>query len=493
LLEELKTFFKHSSVYGLAAFLKKGTGFIMIPIYTRYLLPADYGLVELLDLTLNVVEMLVGFRIGAAIIRYYHHFDDPTDRGEVFTTALIFAAIVSFLSLAALEVFSHPISKLVAGSGQHAKYFQIIFVCLAIQTIYLVSETYLLAQKKSILYSSLSTGNLIVALSLNILLLVVFKMGVWAIVLSMLITKSLNGIVAVAITLKGVRLAFSWQKLKMMIKYSMPLIPAAFSLFLMHFSDRFFVQRYCDLNELGVYSLGYKFGMVLSVLVSAPIFRIWNTQRFEIAKQANAKMVFKRMFTYYSTIIVFAGLGLTVFIDDAIRLLASSPYHGASAVVPLIVLSYILYGMANFFGLGIMITYKTKYIAYIQMTVAGLNILFNVLFISRLGIIGAAFSTFLTFLCLAGFTLLFSQKAYFVPFEYGRVLILLALSGGIFAVSHWMDLPFVFSIGIKGLLMALFPVALFIVKFFHEEEIVEGRQLFRDVASRFGVIKAESF
>lgn len=493
MLEELKTFFKHTSVYGMAEFLKKGIGFIMIPVYTRYLLPADYGLLELLDLTLNVAGMLVGFRIGAAIIRYYYHFDDPKDRDEVFTTALIFAAIVSFLGLAALIVFSHPISELMAGNNQYAKYFQIIFVCLAIQTIYLVSENYLLAQKKSILYSCLSIGNLILALSLNILFLVVFKMGVWAVVLSMLITKSLNGVVVVAITLKGVRLTLSWQKLKMMIKYGMPLVPAAFSMFLIHFSDRFFVQRYCDLYELGLYSLGYKFGMILSVLVSAPIFRIWNTQRFEIAKQDDAKMVFKRIFTYYSAIIVFAGLGLTVFIDDAIRLLASSPYHGASAVVPLIVLSYVLYGMASFFNLGIMLTYKTKYVAYIQMTVAGLNILLNVLFISHFGIMGAAFSTFLSFLCLAGLTLFFSQKAYFIPFEYARVLILLALSGGIFAVSHWMDLPFVLSVGIKGLLMALFPVALFMVKFFREEEIEEGKQLLRDVASHFRILRAESF
>ncbi len=483
LFTEIKTLLMHSSVYGTAEFLKKGIGFFMIPIYTRYLVPADYGLLELLDLTLNVIAMLVGMHIGTAIIRYYHHFEDPKDKQQVFTTALIFIFALSIVALAILELFSHSISALVTGGIEYVRFFQIIFVSMAVETVYLVSENYLLARKKSVLYSALSVGNCLVALSLNILFVVVFKMGVMGILLSMLITKLANGIAVISITVKGVSLSFSWEKLCKMIRYALPLVPAAFSLFVMHFSDRFFVQRFCDLNDLGIYSLGYKFGMIISVVVSEPIFRVWNTQRFEIAKQPDAKEVLGRAFTYYLAVVTFAGLGISVYIDEVIHIMASSPYQGAATVVPLIVLSYIFYGMANFFTLGIMITFKTKYAAYVQMTIAGMNLLLNMFFVSRYGIMGAAVSTLLSFLCLAVLTLLVSQKLYRVFFEYGRILALFAVSGGIFALCRYIDVALLLSLSLKSLLLMTFPLALFLLGLFRRKDIASGSQLLRGQSS----------
>lgn len=484
MFKEIRDLLKHSSIYGVATIIQKGIGFFMIPVYTHYLSPTDYGILELMDLTINIITMLIGMRLGASIIRYYHHYENLADKLEIFSTALIFVFILTLIVVGVLECFARPMAGFVLGEVNYYRYLQIMFIAMGLQTIASVPENLLLAQKRSVTYSIVTIGTLISYLTFNILFLVVFEMGVMGLFFSVLITKILNTSSLLIITFRQIRLIFSFKKLKNMVKFALPLVPASICLFIMHFSDRFFVQKYCDLNELGLYSLGYKFGMILSVIISEPFFRIWNTQRFEIAKIADANKVFGRIFTYYFAVIIFVALGISVFSNEVIRIMAPSEYQNAAPVVSLIVLSYVFYGMANFFNLGIMITNKTKYAAYIQLFVAGINILLNAIFISNFGIIGAAISTILTFLCLAIFTFMITQKIYPVLFEYRRIFILFVLSLVIFTMSRFVNMSAFVSIVLKGLIILIFPAALFFSNFFVEEEIQKLRQIFYGITLR---------
>ena len=409
MFNELKSLIKHSSVYGSASLLQKGIGFVMIPVYTHYLSPADYGLLELMELTINVITTLISMGLGQAVIRFYHSYENPEDKIEVFTTSFVFTIFICLISVILLELFVKPIAGIALGNPDYYRYLQIMFIAMGLQTVAYVPESFLLAKKSSVTFSIISVGTLISYLTFNVLFLVVFNMGIIGILLSMLITKVLNTSSLLIVTLR-IKLAFSWKKLKEGVSFGLPLIPASIGMFVMHFSDRFFVQKYCTLNDLGLYSLGYKFGMIVYVIVSAPIFRIWDSQRFEIAKAKEAKQIFGRMFTYYAFVVVFFGLGISVFIREIISIMAASEYGGAVAVVPLIVLSYIFFGTSNFLTLGIMITNKTKYIAYIQLSAAAINIILNMHLISWYGVMGAALSTALSFLWLSILTFILSQK-----------------------------------------------------------------------------------
>ena len=443
----------------------------MIPVYTRFLLPADYGLLELIDLTINIIEMLIGLRIGEALLRYYHHYETPEEKQEVFTTAFIFVLAVSILILTGLQFFSIEIASLVSGEPLHVKYFRIAFICLAIQTVYLVPETLFLAQKKSLLYSSLSLGALISNLCLNIYFIVFLKFGVMGVLYSMLITKSFNGIIVCSIALKGKKIRFSWDKIKKMVLFGLPLVPGSFGLFIMHFSDRFFIQKFCGLDDLGIYSLGYKFGMIVSIIISDPIYRIWNTYRFEIANMPDAKTIYSKVLTYYFAVVIYAALGISVFISEIITIMASAAFHSSIVIAPMIVLGYVLYGVSHFFTLGIMITYNTKYISFVQGFVAVLNIILNLYLIKYFGLMGAALSTILSFFCLCVMMYVVSQKLYPVPFEFCRILILFVLSTLIFIISISLEPDSFFSLGLKCLMMIGFPFILLIVKFFDRSEI----------------------
>lgn len=477
MFSDIKSIFKHSSIYGISTLLRKGIGFIMIPIYTACLSPSDYGILELMDLTMNIISLLIGMRLGTGIIRFYYEYETLKDRNELFSTALIFVFCLTAVIVTLLQIFAGHFAGWILGSESFYRYFQIIFLAMGFQILTVVPESILLAEKNSVVYSTLNLITFLSNISLNILFLVVIKIGVLGLLLSMLITKILNTVILLIIFRKRLSFGFSFKKLFQMINFTLPLVPASFFMFAMHYADRFFIQKFCDLDELGCYSLGYKFGMIISVIISEPFFRIWNTQRFELAKEENAHLKMGLFFTYYAMIVIAAALGISIFIKEIIIIMTPSEYSGATSVVAAITISYVLYGIANFFNLGMMVTYKTKSLAYIQIGVAIFNIIINFFFIQKWGVNGAVIATLLSFFLLAAISLIVSQSLYAIKIEYLRIASLAALYCLLLYISSFITFSLLYSLIFKILLFSSFPLILFLTGFFSKAELEKSKEL----------------
>jgi O-antigen/teichoic acid export membrane protein len=480
----LRSVAKHSAVYTAADLMRKGIGFFMVPLYTHYLTPADYGLMEVLSLILDIVGMLIGIRILSAETRYYHLYEDYEEKREVYTTTLVFAGCVSVVAVGALFTCKSLLARLVLGSESYAPHIFIIILCFGIQNIYLVAENDLIVRKKSFFYSILSIGLMVCALSLNILLLSVFHLGVWAILWSMLITKTIN-LAVVPATLRGDRIRFNAAKLKRMIRFGLPLVPASLAMFAMNYSDRFILQKYGSLTDVGIYSLGYKFGMMISVLIGAPFQRAWSTHSFEIAKQADAASIYARVFTYFTSLLMMAALGISVFIEDAIGLIAPESYAGAAGVVPIIVLAYVFMGLANYVALGIMLSFRTQSMAYIQVPIAGLNIVLNIALIKLYGIMGASITALLTYGLMLVFTFWVSQRLYPIAYEYRRLAILFGTALVLYFVSRTVSGPWIWQALFHSATVLSLPFILRFLHFFTRDEIATARTYLQKISPWF--------
>ncbi len=477
MFSDIKTILKHSSIYGFSTVLIKGIGFFMIPVYTAYLSPSDYGILELMDLTMNIISLIIGMRLGAGIIRFYCKYETLSDRDELFSTALLFVVGFTVIIVILLQIYTEYFAIWILGNKSFYKYFEIIFFALGFQILTVIPESILLAEKKSAIYSLLNIITFISNISLNILFLVVIKIGVLGLLLSILITKVVNVIVLLVLFRKRISLRFSFSKLLEMLRFTLPLVPASLFMFAMHYSDRFFIQKFCDLNELGLYSLGYKFGMIISVIISEPFFRIWNTKQFELAKEENGHSKIGLFFTYYSLLVITAALAISVFIRETIIIMAPSEYSGAASVVAAISISYVMYGIANFFNLGMMVTYRTKNLAYIQISVAIFNIITSFFFIQKWGVNGAVIATFLSFLLLAVISLVVSQYLYPIKIEYIRITSLILLYCLLLYISNFITFALVYSLILKTLLFLSFPVILYFTGFFSPQELSKLKEL----------------
>jgi O-antigen/teichoic acid export membrane protein len=478
MFDEMKSVAKHFLVYGLGNILSKIVGFILIPVYTHYLTTSQYGTLELLELTTYIAGMFLALGISQSVMRFYYDSEDPQKRQEVVSTALFSIWVVSLFAVIWFLLFSPQVSFLVFKSSDYTGLFRIVFLTMMFSLASEIPLSFIRAQQRSVLYTVISLCRLILSLGLNILFIMGFGWGVQGIILSGLITNGISSLYLSFYTIKQVGISFSLGKLKEMIKYGLPYIPGGAGMFVLNFLDRFFLQRFTSLSEVGIYSLGYKFGMIINPLVTDPFFAIWRPKMFELAKREDAKDIYSLMFTYFLFLEIFLGLGISVLIKDVLRIISSPEYHNAYKVVPLILLSYILWGGYFHMQVGILLKKKTQHIAYIIGMSALSNLLLNILLIPRLGIWGAALSTLVSFGIMFILNYFVSNWIYYVKYQFARLFKLLTLAVVLYLVSLQVNMNSLFwSLVVKTVLVLSFPFLLFLLRFYTPKEIQKIKEI----------------
>ncbi len=471
LKKETKAVAKHSSVYMLATILNRVVSFLMIPIYTRFLLPSDYGIMEILGLTTDVIGMVISLGIAGAMYRFYFEYDSSKDRNEVISTAILTFGVIALVSLLALSSSSHYLSIKVLKTDKYYYYFLIAFCSLWFNTILQMGYTYLRIREESVRYLWYSLSRMILALSLNIYLVAILKIGVLGVLLSTLITSITFSLLLVLPIILKVGARFSSDKCKAMVKYGAPLIPTNIAAFVVHASDRFFINHYVGLAQTGLYSLGYKFGNLPNNFIAAPFMQIWEVRFFKRFREKDAHIIFGKIFTYLCFLTIFTGLGISVLIKDALKIMSDPAYWSAYKIVPIILISYIIFSFQYYFNMGIYITKKTKYLAYINISNAILNICLNFILISRYGVWGAAFATLSCFIYKVLITYTISNRLYRIKFETLRLLKLAGLALVLYFCCSFISIGTVYTdLAVKFVVACTFPILLFFIGFYTDGE-----------------------
>jgi O-antigen/teichoic acid export membrane protein len=471
MLKDFKKLVKHTTIYGLGTVLSKAVGFLLIPLYTHYLSPDDYGVLELLDLSITVAGIFIGMGISASIFRFYYHYEDTLDKNEVVSTALIFVVLFA-TSAVSLAILNTPIiSKLVFKSSEFSPYFKWMFISLLFSIIASVPEAYIMAQQRSALFTAISVGTLALNLSLNIYVVAFLEMGVLGIVCVSAFVRAVNTCLLLLLTLPGTGLTFSISKLKQMLRYGLPLLPANFGLFAINFSDRFFLSHLSSLSAVGIYSLGYKLGFIISILLVQPFSRIWQAQLFELAERNDAHKIMGRLFTYFCYIIIFAIVVLSLLSKDVIKIVSPRHFWPAYKVVPIIATACFFRGAYIFFQAGILVRKETKLIGYTVFFVAVFSLVLNYFLIKYFGFIGASLSFSITSLILAYSVHHFSTRLFRVDYEFVRILKLITVAVCLIVPNVFIQIDsIIISILVRLSISILFPVALVLTGFYTTNE-----------------------
>jgi len=451
--------------------LARIAGFLMIPIYTRYLTPTDYGTIELLFLTADITALLIGMQISQGVFRFYHEYETQKEKDHLISTAFISMLALGIIMAIGFNIFARPITILIFGSEVYLSYFRFYSCVYPLSLIIEIPFALIRISKQSKLYVVLNLINFLSMISLNIFFIVYMGWGLWGVLVSPAVTFVALAIILLKRTFSRVEFSFSFRIAKQILKFTIPLIPASLGMFILHFSDRYFVKHFCSIADVGIYALGYKFGFILSAIVSQPFSLIWQTYQYEIAKKPNAKEIYGRVLTYFAFALILFGLIVSVPIKEVIRIITAPPFYGASDVVPLITSAYILNGVNLIFQAGLLVNGKTKWIGLVTFFSAAVNLIANFFLISGFGIMGAALSTFVSFLFLAASTFYISYRTYPIKVEYLRLAKLVGIALITFAISRYVKIDSIMlSLGLKAFLIVLFPLALFALNFLNDGE-----------------------
>jgi len=451
---------KHAGIYSLGNVGIRVAGLLLVPLYTYNLSPAEYGVIEYLDLTALAIGMLFSLGLANAIYRYYYLAPEGPERKRVISTALAPVIVVSFAIAAALCLLAPRLAHDLFHDPRFVRWLRILFVGFGFNMVAEFGMTYLAVRMRSALYSAITIVKFVVSALLNVLFLVGLHWGVEGILISNLITNVALGGILLAAVVREAGLGFDRNLFRSMVAYGYPLVLVQLSLFGINFADRFFLQASAGFAQVGVYALAYKFGIMLNTLVVASFFQIWNAKSMEVAEDPGAPAFYARVFRYFAIGLLTAGLGMSLVIRDVISIVAPPSYVAAASLVPLIIVAYVLNGIGTYFELGLKLTNRTPLLGAIFAGTCALCLLLYAFLIPRFGMFGAVVATVIAFASKAVWVYRQAARAYPVRFEFGRAGSAALLAVAIWAARSWVPpVPLPASIAI-GIAFALLYVAL---------------------------------
>lgn len=386
---------KHVGIYSAGAMIRQFVGFLMLPIYTRYLTPADYGIVAMLTLLLSVFELVLGARFAAAIPKFYYEHDNERDRGTVVGTALAVTMAASALGALIIAGASRPLAEIFLADTELWAYvalFGITLVTVAIENYALV---YIRMRDKPVLFVAVSLIKLVVVLTLNILLVVVLQWGVLGAVVSTVSSSIAFGLVLGIYTLVntgGWRI--SRTLIRRLLRFSWPLWVASVAAVYISFANRFLIRYFGDLAEVGLYDLAARFSSLLLILVWQPFNQWWQTERFVVIRRDdNGGPVFRSIFSLVAAALSLFAFGISVFSELVIRVMADAAFHTSALAVAPLSFAVAMQQMALFQNVSFLASEKTYWVAYLKYGSAAILTVLYITMIPILGYLGAAYAT----------------------------------------------------------------------------------------------------
>ena len=458
-VSEIRTAIRHMAVYGVGGILVKALGFLMLPFYTHHLSPAEYGTLEILDLSMSVFGLVLNMGLVPAFLRCYAAAEGEAEKRRVVSTGCVFSLVTGALTFAAGVGLVRPVSLLLFGPDVPSSYLLMSFTTLALTYMANFPRTYLRALEAPGAYTIVDTAYVFVLLALNIFFIAVMKLGVAGMLWSSVIAAALQFVLLSAWAARRAGMRFHWPHLKRMLEFGLPLIFANVGLFILNFSDRFFLQHLRSLDAVGVYAVGHKFGYMLNYLIVQPFFVMWQSRMYAIHAQPEHRQIFRQFFSMYSMGMTYVALIMALFSPEVIAAMVEPKFAASRDVIPVVALAYVFYGLSYYAQLGMFLTDRTRNIGLIGIPVAALNLLLNYVLIGRYGIMGAPWATVASYAFLMCVSYFYSQRALRLPLGFGRAGAGILSAACVYALCRWwFPKPGGAAILVKAAFLAAFPV-----------------------------------
>jgi len=410
--------FRSAGVYTVANILNKALPFLMIPVLTRYLTPAEYGTVAMVTVLVGFIGPFTGLNISGAVHRKFY------ERGQIdfpaYVANCLYILIVSTLLMTLLmTLFSGQVSRVSQVPSDWLWAVVFVSACQFLISIYLVI---LQGQVKPFSYGSFQILQTGMNVGVTLYLVIVVGMGWEGSILGQVAAFGVFACIAFVSLLRNgwLRFRVNPEYIRQALKFGIPLIPHTFSAFLMTMTDRLFITNLVGIADTGIYSVGNQVGMIIGLLAASfnTAYVPWLYQRLTQNDDVVKRKIVYLTYSYYGCIFVGAVM-LALAAPLFMRFFVGDSFRGAVAYI-------VWFALANAFnGMYLMVTNyiffieKTHLLAMVSFATAAFSIPLTYLLIKQNGAIGGAQAATITFFIKFVATWWISSRVYPMPWRLG--------------------------------------------------------------------------
>jgi O-antigen/teichoic acid export membrane protein len=421
----VRRFFRDSAIYVIPAVLSNGMSFFMFPFYAHRFTPREYGAFDLLMLAGTLVGWTVALEIYQAVGRFVAGEKDVAVARSYASTAFWFAVGVYALFSLAVELLATPISHALLGANVRVSLLRIATALMCVQGVLAIAQAQLRWQLRPVAFAIGSALGAVTTIVASGLLVFGAGLGVGGALLGQLIGCAVALAYVLVATAGTFRLQFHAGRCREMLAFSIPLVPSSVGVFLNLYADRLVIQHMRSLSDVGVYGVGNRLAMIISLLLvgfQGAALPLILSRRNDPSTPRDLARILR----------IFSALALSTFVFLALmttpllRVLAAARYQRAAAVVPFLVIS-VLFANSYIFAPGLSIAKKTKPIALLTVLAGAANLGLALLLVPPLGIVGAGIATATTSLAWFIAVMAASQRYYPAPHNWRALSLALAV------------------------------------------------------------------
>jgi len=429
LKERLKFILKDTAIYGIANALSKFLVFLTLPIIVQVLSPADFGIWNLLTMLGSIITAVLIFGIDSAVIRYY--FDDSSiqHHRNIFSQGL-------FLQISLILIFSvigfllpQFFLKTININNSYTQILFIVFIWVPANIFSQYFQNWFKWTFQRIRFLIISLG---LALT-NLIFLFIYSKASHLDLKMILFINAISYWLFVLLGLwwcrKYIQFKLDSPLMKKLMAFGFPMMLVLLISTLSSSLDRFFLVRYLNVEQMGIYSFCQKLSIVMLVAVAA-FQTAFGPFAFSIWEKPDAKHTFSRFHSYYIIIAGAIALGICSFSKVLVMLIGNQTYMNSSKYLPILVLGTLVYGLYSFSSLGFF--YSKKMLFNLLSLSIGLtiNIAVNSMLVPLYKEYGAVIGFLSGNIGLVFSAYFFSRKFYVIEFFYYRDAMKLILLSG---------------------------------------------------------------
>ena len=479
-MNPLKKLAGQTVIYGLSSVVGRLLNYLLVPLYTRYFLPEEYGIVTELYAYVAFLVVILTYGIETAFFRYSQKV---SNKRTVYSTALISLLVSSIIFILIIFCSAQPISNWLQYPN-NTDYVRIFALIIGLDAVSAISFAKLREKNNATRFALIRLLNIFVNIGLNLFFIIYCpyaiekglssadfvnsiyseSYGIGYIFIANLIASIVTFLMLLPEMIKSVWIFDKSLWRKMMI-YAFPLLIAGLAGMTNETIDRILLKHLLPQNinvsaEIGLYGAFYKLSILIVLFIQT--FR-FAAEPFFFAqeKEKNSRKVYAVVMKFFVIITSFIFLVVTMLYDFIIIFLGNS-YHDDRGFVTVSILLAANLFLGIYYNLSVWykLSEKTKYGAYLSIFGALITVSLNFLLIPVLGFVGSAWATLTCYFCMSIASFYLGRGHYRIPYPIQRIFFYLCLTATLFFTSILFNLGII----IKLTFILLFIFIVFILE-----------------------------
>ena len=450
--------FKNTIIYSISSIIPQAANFILLPLYTRYLDPKEFGIVNSMIVLQGLLTVIFTLCLDRSIYRLYWDYKDESQRRNYLGTTFITIYLISITIILILFLFRNKVGHIYESISFFPFYsYSIITTFLSVIASLPLLIFRLKERAKTFLIFSL------IQFFLNNLFIILFVVYLKeesagylkGLMLSYLITSPLY----IYLSLKSINFTFNLKILKNTLAYSLPLFPNIISAWVLNLSDRIFIERYLSMKEVGIYSLGIKIAGLIGIF-SAAFSQAYDPVFYRLANAENSIDNIPQISKYnhfFLNVIIYSCFLISFFSKEIISLFFSESYIKASVYTSLFVFYFLIAQFGGVISKFLYQSKKTKQTMLISLIAAGISLLLNFILIPVFGTYGAIISAIFSILFAVSVSYFYARKhCFFIDFQWSKLIMtIIPLLSLILIFYFFVNIELYYSLMIKIIICIL--------------------------------------